>query len=233
MMKKGSLWLILGILVVVFSLLLHTNKEVENVKKVEPTIRHEEIVFEHKVLLDAGHGGYDAGCESVNNHLEKDVNLAITLKAGAILAKHGVEVVYTRDSDQVIWEDNNIKDLRKRSEIANASKADLFISIHANSNDDESIKGYEIWYSDVNKGSKALADIMAEFFMKDPYSTDRGVRNDEYAPLSLLYYNKIPSILIECGFLTNPEDEKILISEQGQNDIANRIAQGILASLDS
>lgn len=115
-----------------------------------------------KVMLDAGHGGYDAGSESKQGKKEKDITLSITLKTGELLKQEGVQVLYTRESDTISWKSNNVDDLNTRSHMANASQADIFVSIHTNYSDEAKDKtaGSEVWYSTRQSGSKKIAEHM-------------------------------------------------------------------------
>ena len=186
-----------------------------------------------KVMLDAGHGGYDAGSESKEGKKEKDITLSITLKTGELLKQEGVQVLYTRESDTVSWKSNNVDDLNTRSRMANASQADIFVSIHTNYSDEAKDKtaGSEVWYSTRQSGSKKIAEHMELALRADGYTKSRGLRDDREAFLSLLYYNQIPSILVETGFISNPKDASILSDAKGQERIAQAISTGILKAL--
>ena len=189
-----------------------------------------------KVMLDAGHGGYDAGSESKQGKKkkkEKDITLSITLKTGELLKQEGVQVLYTRESDTISWKSNNVDDLNTRSHMANASQADIFVSIHTNYSDEAKDKtaGSEVWYSTRQSGSKKIAEHMELALRTDGYTKSRGLRDDRESFLSLLYYNQIPSILVETGFISNPKDVSILSDAKGQERIAQAISTGVLKAL--
>lgn len=187
-----------------------------------------------RVVIDAGHGGYDAGSQSDSGIKEKDITLDITKKIGKLLQDKGVSVVYTRTSDTVQWPSDNVEDLLKRSEIANASGADYFVSIHTNFSDvsKNNVKGSEVWVRHDNGVNDRFANVVNDELKKVTGIQNRGLKDEETSPLSLLRYNNMPSILIETGFLSNDNDTRILSSKNGQNAIANAIAKGILQILD-
>lgn len=187
-----------------------------------------------KVVLDAGHGGYDEGSSSKDGAKEKDITLNMTRMAGAYLIKEGYEVVYTRTSDKITWKENNVADLRARSDIANKAKADVFVSIHTNYSDADQSKvlGNEVWVRNSNEKNIELAKAVNSKLTSLNYTQNRGVKSDEKAPLSILYHNKLPSVLIETGFLSNKKDTSVLVSKAGQEKIAIAIAQGIIEYLE-
>lgn len=202
--------------------------------------KQEEIKRQNKakaakfmVMLDAGHGGYDAGSESKKGDKEKDITLAITKKTGALLEDYGIQVLYTRTSDKVAWKSDNVEDLNTRSALANASQADLFVSIHTNYSDEakEKTAGSEVWFSKHNAGSEKIATILEKALRDDGYTKSRGLRDDGEAPLSVLYYNDIPSVLVETGFLSNSKDAALLSKAAGQERIAKAMTKGILNAL--
>ena len=186
----------------------------------------EETSLGH-VVLDAGHGGYDSGSVS-KGQMEKDITLAIVLKVADYLEEEGVQVTLTRDSDDVSWPSDNVEDLAARSNIANTSNADAFISLHTNTYLDDTIYGSEIWLNYENSQNVALAQCMQEALIKAEYTYDRGLKDQAESPLQLLVYNQIPSILLEVGFLTNDHDFEVLTTKEGQETIAKAITEGII-----
>lgn len=234
--KKGKspirfLFILLTELVVLLGILLYLY--IYHPDNPISTALHKMIDPIPEVVLDAGHGGYDAGSESKEGKKEKDITLSITLKTGELLKQEGVQVLYTRESDTVSWKSNNVDDLNTRSRMANASQADIFVSIHTNYSDEAKDKtaGSEVWYSTRQSGSKKIAEHMELALRADGYTKSRGLRDDREAFLSLLYYNQIPSILVETGFISNPKDASILSDAKGQERIAQAISTGILKAL--
>ena len=177
------------------------------------------------VICDAGHGAPDGGAVGVNGTLEKDINLAITLKLQEMLEGQGIRVVLTRSSDSGLHDnmgsihDMKVMDMKKRLDIMKTSNADLFVSIHMNSFSDTSVNGLHIFYDEKHEEIKPLAEkIMADL------SSATGASSHDIKPaVNTLYLMKnapLPSILIECGFVSNPEEERKLNDENYQSKIA-------------
>lgn len=235
--KFGILILVCSLVLVLAYRGLHKEEPVKVEKvaekdKVKPVAQKE---VKHKIMLDAGHGGYDPGCISEKGTTEKKVALDVTLKAGKILESKGIDVEYTRKSDKITWESDNAADLIERSKMANDEKVELFISVHANFSDidPEHVRGNEVWYSEKNKGSKKAAQLVLNSLAAAKYTDNRGLHSDAETPISVLYYNRMPSILVELGFLSNPQDEKIMASKEGQEKLAQALAQGILDYIET
>ncbi|MBW7474129.1 N-acetylmuramoyl-L-alanine amidase [Paenibacillus oenotherae] len=178
-----------------------------------PPIPVEKGVY--KVVIDAGHGDHDPGAISVSKRKEKDFNLAIALKVQALLLKESKLKPYlTRVDDTFIPLDDRVK-------FANDLKADLFISIHANSYKPET-NGTETYYNRDN--SRALADIMHKHLVKGTGLVDRKVRK---ASFKVIKYTTMPAVLLEAGYLSSKKDEPVLFNETTQNRIAAEIVAGI------
>lgn len=197
---------------------------VQSIDKKEPSV--EKI----RVVLDPGHGGYDDGSVSEDGIKEKDLTLIISKKVGSILEKNNIEVIYTRTSDEVTWSDDNVEDLLERSRIANESNAACFVSIHLNSSDvyQDEIRGHEIWVNYEDDRNVELAKAIQTKMQKLSNSEDRGIKDQATSPLSILVYNKIPTVLVETGFLSNAQDTAYVQSEKGSDEIAEAIAEGIM-----
>ncbi|MEW9094932.1 MAG: cell wall-binding repeat-containing protein [Clostridiaceae bacterium] len=181
-----------------------------------------------KVVLDPGHGGYDSGAVGPTKKLEKDVTLAITLKVGEILKSNGIDVVYTRSSDKVSWPSNEAEDLKKRVEIANNENIEYFVSIHANSAPIPGAHGTETYYSPGSVQGQKLAGAIQGQLVNAIGLTDRGVKP---ANFYVLNHTKAPAALVEVAFISNANEEKLLVSNDFQNKAAKGIAEGILKSI--
>lgn len=174
------------------------------------------------------HGGMDPGA-IYKNIEEKKINLEISKKLVKRLEQLGAIVYMTRydDYDLSIKNTNNVKrsDLSRRAILINESNCDLYISIHLNSDLSPTWHGAQIFYDDVNKENESLARIMQETFKKEMKS------NREYKELTNIYlYRKVKrlGILVEAGFLSNPNDRYLLRQKEYQQKIANTITKGIL-----
>ncbi|WP_019910044.1 N-acetylmuramoyl-L-alanine amidase family protein [Paenibacillus sp. HW567] len=173
------------------------------------------------VVLDAGHGGTQSGAVSLTKRLEKDFNLAVVRKVGALLMQEGlVEVVYTRIEDKTLG-------LQARVDIAEAAKANLFLSVHGNSLPTEypnrdKVNGSETYYSRTE--SLPLAQIMHKHLIAGTGFKDNGVRTKS---LHVTRETSMPAVLLEVGYLTNPGNEASMYDEQFQDSLAREIAAGI------
>lgn len=190
-----------------------------------------------KVVVDAGHGGYDPGAIGVYGLQEKDVNLDIALKLQKILKEKGYDVVMTRDSDVYL-------SLRERVDIADGQQADLFVSVHANWYGNPNTRGAMVLYYDdaypqadypASETMKALTPESRELAQKvlDKFVQIVGVENRGLLPSSVyvVRMGSIPSILVETAFLSNAEDSALLADEDQRTLMAEGIAGGIEAYL--
>ena len=181
-----------------------------------------------KVCIDAGHGGTDSGAEGftkvngVAKYLEKNVNLSVALKVGKILEDNGVEVVYTRKDDTFI-------SLSQRSVIANNAKVNYFVSIHCNSADIEGANGIETYYYYTSTKGKELAQAIQDELIKETGLKNRDIKDG--STLAVIKNTKAPAVLAELGFISNQNEEALLISEDYQNKCANAISRGIMKCL--
>ena len=222
-----------------------------------------------KVTLDAGHGDHDFGAV-YNGHIEKNINLGITLKVGKILERNSsIDVIYTRKTDVFI-------DLIERANIANRADANIFVSIHCNANKNTAADGTETYVMGMSKNASNLEaakrensvvtlekdykqkyqgfdpnkpetmlgmTIMQEEFIEnsialagkiqDRFVQDLGKKSRgggvKQAPYMVLHKAYMPRVLIENGFISNPVEGAKLDSEEGQQEIAEAIAQAILS----
>lgn len=183
----------------------------------------------YKVAIDAGHGGTDPGAIGVNGTKEKDIVLAISLKLGDILVENGVEVVYTRTSDNPTWLNNKDTRLQTRVDIANNAKVDYFVSIHANSiSGSPTTSGIETFYDRDKTNGIPLATNIQKQLIQEFGAKDRGVKS---SGLFVVKYTTAPSALIELEFLSNPDKEKLLKDPVYQQRYAEAIARGIMQTL--
>lgn len=200
-------------------------------KVISTSVKEEKIV----VILDAGHGGSDPGKVGVNGALEKDINLAIVEKVQEILENEGIATYLTRDSDKRFdgngEEFSKTLDMKNRVEIVNEIRPELVVSVHQNSYSSEQIKGGQVFYYQSSEESKTYAHIMQEAIREVDKENKRQAKgNDTYY---LLKKTEVPTIIVECGFLSNWEEAEKLSQEAYQNDMAKAIAQGIKSCLES
>lgn len=182
----------------------------------------------YKIVLDAGHGGSDPGAIGPTGLKEKDVNLAITLKVGAILVKNGVDTIYTRTTDITGWSTDEAKNLQARCDISNANKPDYFVSIHENSFSGPTATGIETFYFSGSVAGQKLAQAVQTELLKATGKPDRGLKT---SGLYVTGNTVATAILVESSFISNPSEESLLRTSAYQLIIAKAISTGILKTL--
>ena len=179
------------------------------------------------VVLDAGHGGKDPGKVGVNQALEKDINLAIVKKMEKILKERKVEVHLTREED--VLQGSQVEDLQKRVEEINAVQPHFVISIHQNSYLSEEVRGAQTFYQTDSEEGKKIAEIMQKHLKAVDVENHRQAKgNSSYF---LLNKTEVPTVIVECGFLSNYEEADKLVNEEYQLQLAEKLADGIMESL--
>ena len=179
--------------------------------------------WDRLIVIDPGHGGSDPGAKSVNGRFEKDLNFSIGLKLNEALKAKGYNTLMTRERDEFV-------DLYDRANMANDSYADIFISIHGNSiGNNTSVKGLEVYYCSENKTHiedelYPLAKSIYDELIKATGAKERGVKTARYV---VIRETLMPSVLIETGFLSSPEEEALLYSEEYQDKIVEGIVKGV------
>lgn len=180
------------------------------------------------VVIDPGHGGEDPGKVGINDVLEKDLNLQISQKVQSLLEEVDIEVVMTREDDKV--PDAKRQDLDQRVKLINDTKPTLALCIHQNSYPDAAIKGAQVFYHTTTPEAEDVASIIQEELRGVDSSNTRQIKeNDTYY---MLKKTEVPTIIVECGFLTNPEEAEKLTQEDYQDQIAHAICNGIAKWLD-
>lgn len=183
------------------------------------------------VVIDAGHGGIDPGKVGVNQALEKDVNLSIAKKVKRYLELSDVKVIMTREGDQGLYQEEDankkVQDMKNRVHLIDTSGADLAVSIHQNSYQEEYVKGAQVFYYATSIHGKAMAEVMQKTLAElvDQGNKRQAKGNDSYY---LLKKTQTPIIIAECGFLSNSEEAALLSEESYQDRMAWAIHMGIL-----
>lgn len=189
----------------------------------------QENVRRNLVVLDPGHGGRDPGKVGAQGEQEKDINLAISLKVKERLEKDGMEVVMTREKDVMLADEDasnkKLEDLNNRISIINERQPAVAVSIHQNSYSDASVKGAQVFYfTHSDKGKQAAEAMQKELLEFDQANTRKIKANDTYY---LLKKTEVPTVIVECGFLSCPEEAALLTDEAYQKKLAEAIAKGI------
>lgn len=190
--------------------------------------------FPAEIIIDAGHGQPDSGAVGANGTLEKDINLSIALKTGEILESKGCKVIYTRMGDNGIYDEKEdtirkmkVSDMHKRRKIMETSGADLFLTIHMNAFENAKANGLHIFYSAEHEDTiKPLAESIQTHIAEITGAQTHSVKTVS-EKLFLMKKPPLPCILAECGFLSNPEEEKKLNDENYQSKIAWAIAASV------
>ena len=185
------------------------------------------------VYIDAGHGGADPGAihtdEDGTIWRESNINLGVALKVQKILEENNVKVVMTREDDKTV-------ELTTRAPMANKAETALFVSIHTNSIEGEKPHGIETWgtleYSATYAGvtDKTLASNIQKAVIKKTGAYDRGIKDT--STLAVIRGSVMPSVLIEVGFISNPEERELMFTEEYRQKLAEGIAEGILKTLE-
>ena len=172
-----------------------------------------------RVVIDPGHGGKDPGAKGASGKLEKDFTLELSRKITSRLKNNpDFEVLMTRENDQFLSSEERI-----RPNMANEVQADIFISIHGNTFSNRAVSGTETFY--YHENSRELADILHRHLVQATGFPDRGVKREEYFVLTDTY---MPAVLLEIGYLTNPDDEKMMLSPAFQEKVADALYAGIV-----
>lgn len=220
--RKEQILVFLYVSVILFGIITSYNNE---------TVQTFSMPVSKKVIvIDAGHGGFDPGKVGYEDVYEKDINFKIAQKLKSYFEQSGASVIMTRQSQDAIASTKN-DDMRQRKEIINKSKADLVISIHQNSFEDKSVCGPQVFYYDSEKSENIAKNIQAEMNLElSPKKQRSASVNDSYY---ILKETNIPSVIVECGFLSNPEECKLLSTDEYQDKVAWSIYVGTINYLNS
>lgn len=220
--KKIIIAGLIGVLVVIFdSTYIHV------------FVNHRHTIGNRIIIIDAGHGGIDGGAVGKSGTIEKNINLEISKKLKAYIESGGDTCIMIREVDEGLYSEYGTirnkknEDLKNRKEIIKGYRADLFISVHLNSFPESKYYGAQVFYPKGDDNSKLLAKKVQEELL---VLLNRGNKRVEKESDSyyLLKDNPVPSLLIECGFLSNPEEEMLLKDSKYQNKIAWAAYKGIM-----
>lgn len=186
------------------------------------------------VIIDAGHGGFDGGAV-VEDVFEKDINLKIANTLALMLECAGIKVIRTRSGDFSTESDPNLtisarkkSDMRNRLDIAKNNPNSLFISIHLNKFPLASAKGAQIFYGVKNENSSALAENIRSSIVSLVQKENNRTLKKGTKSTYILYNSPIPTVIVECGFMSNKEELEQLLSEEYQQKISFAIFKGII-----
>ena len=244
-MKKEK-WIEIAMTVILLlAAILLSEKAAVKVMKIQEERAVEESVSEDAaksreeqtvIVVDCGHGGADPGKVGINDALEKDINLAIGLKLKKMLEENGIKVIMTRETDMGLYsEDSDSKktqDMKRRCALIDESMPVFTVSIHQNSYHEEYVRGAQVFYYSHSEEGKKLADVLQQQLIKglDPKNTRQPKANDSYY---LLVNTKSPTVIVECGFLSNREEADLLTQDGYQEQAAKAVCEGIMEYLDN
>jgi len=205
----------------------------------KPKIREDTLtntyISKPTIIIDAGHGGEDGGAVGVDGLLEKDINLEISFLLRDMLLAAGQDVVLTRSEDILLYDRSTdykgrkkALDLAARVRIAENYKNSIFISIHMNSFPDGRYSGLQVYYSKNDPASKTLADTVQSVISNKLQKDNNRKTKPAGSNIFVLDRLRSPAILIECGFLSNSEECKLLRSEKYKQKLALSISIAIM-----
>ena len=230
--KNSVLFIVFSLaFIILLFLLLFSKQYIEKTKKENFVFSSEKKIT---VILDAGHGGEDGGASGKNGILEKDLNLAISTNVGERLKQTGISVLYTRTEDALLYDKNvdytNRKkalDLAARVNLAQNTPDCVFISIHMNAFPETRYNGLQTYYSKNNPLSRTLA-LQIQTAVKCNLQPENN-RKIVMAAGNIFVLDRLecPAVLIECGFLSNAEEARLLSTEIYQNQLSEILAEEI------
>ena len=230
-LSKKRITLILScVLVGIFTFLLQSANWSE--QEMIPTVTLP--VSGKTIIVDAGHGVPDEGAESSKGTTEAETNLAIALKLQNLLETSGCTVLLTRSDENAIYDiesktlkQKKISDIHNRVKIGNESSADIFVSIHLNKIPQQQYYGWQCFYKEGNEQGQKLAVSIQEnlnnAIQKENTRVAHTIDN-----VDIIKHVEIPTTIVECGFLSNPEEEQQLLNDEYQNRLAWGIYNGII-----
>ena len=189
-------------------------------------ITHDYTLLGKTIYIDPGHGGPDSGAIS-KNFYEKEMNLVLSKKLGKYLSEKGALVYYTRDGDYDLAKSKNNRkrnDLYARVKLINNSKCDLYISMHLNASPSRKWNGIQIFYSNVLKENKKVAEVITNTMKENMKNVREYKKENGYYMYSKL---KVPGVLVEAGFVSNPNDNYKIRQEEYQDILVKNIAKGV------
>ena len=226
--KRRLLFVISMVFVSLFSYLFALTYNKETVQTMSLPVTGKVVV------LDAGHGGEDGGASSENGTTEAEINLSIALKIQSLLEQSGCTVILTRSDENAIYDldsktlrQKKVSDIKNRVKIGNEASADIFVSIHLNKIPQSQYYGWQTFYKESNEQSKNLATCIQsslnEAIQKENKRVPLKIDN-----IYIVDNVTIPTSIVECGFLSNPEEEKQLLDDEYQGRLAWGIYTGII-----
>lgn len=225
-MKKALMILFSGFLLIAVCINLSCKIDNYLVK----TVGINNIQTRKTVIIDPGHGGIDVGTVGVDGSLEKNINLSISLDLYDFLMVSGINTVLTRDGDYEMYragEQRTKSDLYNRMDYINSVPDSILISIHQNHFENEAEWGTQVWYSPNDDISPTIADKILNSVKKNIQPENKRENKKSDDSYYILYKAQKPSVMVECGFVSNENENKRLQDKEYQRDMAYSILVGI------
>ncbi len=229
--KKRLTLIITSVFIAIFVFILST----DNLEGQNNFISTVSLPVSDKVIiLDAGHGIPDEGAESSRGTSEAETNLKIALKIQNLLEQSGSTVILTRSDENAIYsidsktlKQKKISDIHNRVKIGNESSADIFVSIHLNKIPQSQYDGWQTFYKEGSEEglnlAKQIQNSLNEAIDKPNNRVAKSIDN-----IYIIKHVEIPTTIVECGFLSNPSEEALLLTDEYQNKLAWGIYNGII-----
>ena len=217
--KKSLIWFLVVVLICISVSIFFSVKTATTQPAITKTI-----------VIDAGHGGIDGGAEGKQTGTyESELNLKYALALKKICEEFGYKVVLTRSDMGGLYsptaENKKKSEMQKRQQIIQNAKPDFVVSLHMNSFSTSSTRGAHVFYANNSVSGKALAESVANSLFDNVEYAHKEAKVGDYYVLNC---TSVPSVLVECGFLSNPEEELLLQQEEYKNKFCYYIFCGIL-----
>lgn len=194
------------------------------------TVGINNVKTKKTVIIDPGHGGIDVGTVGIDGSLEKNINLSISLDLYDYLMVSGINTVLTRDGDYEVYkagEKRTKSDLYNRMDFINSVSNSILISIHQNHFENEAEWGTQVWFSPNDEISPTLADKILRSVKKNIQPENKRENKVSDNSYYILYKAQKPSVMVECGFVSNKNENNKLQDKEYQKDMAYSILAGI------
>lgn len=225
-MKKALMILFSGFLLI--AVCINISYKIDDV--MVKTVGINNIQTRKTVIIDPGHGGIDVGTVGIDGSLEKNINLSISLDLYEFLMVSGINTVLTRDGDYEMYragEQRTKSDLYNRMDYINSVPDSILISIHQNHFENEAEWGTQVWYSPNDEISPTIADKILNSVKKNIQPENKRENKVSDNSYYILYKAQKPSVMVECGFVSNENENKRLQDKEYQRDMAYSILVGI------
>lgn len=225
-MKKALMILFSGFLLI--AVCINISYKIDDV--MVKTVGINNIQTRKTVIIDPGHGGIDVGTVGIDGSLEKNINLSISLDLYDFLMVSGINTVLTRDGDYEMYragEQRTKSDLYNRMDYINSVPDSILISIHQNHFENEAEWGTQVWYSPNDDISPTIADKILQSVKKNIQPENKRENKVSDNSYYILYKAQKPSVMVECGFVSNENENKRLQDKEYQRNMAYSILVGI------